>query len=71
VYWREVLEATPSDEEILAQMKKMKDSSPGEDGVRLSYLLLAGPEILAKVFKMVKFFFENEAYKWEEALKVG
>ena len=43
--WRDQLEEISSAEEIVKQMSKMCDSSPGEDGVRLSYLLKGGLEI--------------------------
>ena len=69
--WREILETTPSDEEIRTQMKEMRESAPGEDGVRLIYIQQGGPEILSMVHKMVKFMFENSADKWEPSLKAG
>ena len=69
--WKDILESTPGREEILEQMKKMKDSSPGDDGVRLCYLMKAGPEITNKIIEMVQFMFENGADKWEESLKIG
>ena len=69
--WRERLEQTPSKEEILEQMKMMKDTSPGKDGVRLNYLLQAGQELLEKVVEMVQFMFNNPAELWEESLKIG
>jgi hypothetical protein len=69
--WRERLEEVPSSEEIIEQMKKMKDSAPGKDGVRLSYLLKGGSDILDRVVNMVQFMFLNDAEKWEESLKIG
>ena len=65
------LEETPSREEILEQMGKMKDSAPGKDGVRLSYILKGGPALINEVIKLVQFMFENPAIKWEESLKIG
>ena len=41
--WTELLEQTPSREEII---KEMKESAPVEDGVRLLYLFKGGPEIM-------------------------
>ena len=41
-----MLEDIPSAEEIITQMKRMNDSAPGKDGVRLSYLLKGGPVIM-------------------------
>ena len=49
----------------------MKDSAPGDDGVRLNYLLKAGPEVITKIVEMVQFMFENGSDKWEESLMVG
>ena len=49
----------------------MKDSAPGEDGVRLRYLLRGGPAILDEIVTMVQFMFNNSADKWESSLKVG
>ena len=70
-HWREMLEETPSKEEILKQMSLMRESAPGKDGVRLIYLQEAGPEILDKLATMIQFMFENEAERWEESLKIG
>ena len=47
------------------------DSSPGKDGVRLSYILKGGPEIFNDVASLVKFMFNNSADKWEASLKIG
>ena len=69
--WRDRLEEIPSNEEIIAQMKKMKDSAPGKDGVRISYLLKGGREILNRLIEMVQFMFGSDADKWEESLKIG
>ncbi|MCP3661889.1 MAG: hypothetical protein GY696_05230 [Gammaproteobacteria bacterium] len=43
--WGEMLETTPEREEILTEMKKMRDSAPGEDGVRLIMLMKGGEEV--------------------------
>ena len=67
----EILNATPSREEILKEMKKMKESAPGEDGVRLIYLFKGGPEVIEKVIEIVQFMFEYGAEKWEDSLKSG
>ena len=69
--WAEQLDGIPDREEIMTQMKKMRDSAPGQDGVRLAYLMLAGPEIIDKLVNMVQYMFQNGAEKWEESLKVG
>ena len=67
--WRELYEEAPSREEIIEQVKLMKDSAPGKDGVRLIYLLEAGPELFDMIVELVTFMFENEADKWEDSLK--
>ena len=41
-----MLEDIPSAKEIVTQIKRMKDSAPGQDGVRLSYLLKGRPVIM-------------------------
>ena len=58
-------------EEIYKEMKKVKDSAPGEDGVRMRYITQADPEIQMEVIKMVQFMFTNDPQKWEQFLKVG
>ena len=68
---RDFLETSPTNEEIRIQMKEMRESAPGEDGVRLIYIQKAGPRMQAKVMKMVRFMFENGADNWEESLKSG
>ena len=42
VLWRGVLERLPDKKEVEEEMRKMRDSAPGEDGVRLKYLLRGG-----------------------------
>ena len=37
--WAVKLNSVPDEEEIVGELKKMRDSSPGEDGVRLGFLL--------------------------------
>ena len=70
-FWADILDKVPCGEEIVTQMRKMKDSAPGKDGVRISYLTEAGPEIMNKLVEMIKFMFENTADKWEDSLKIG
>ena len=69
--WRERLEMIPEKEEVLEQMKLMKDSAPGEDGVRLIYLMEAGVEVIDMVVNLVQDMFQNSAEKWEKSLKAG
>ena len=69
--WAERLNRVPDMEEIVDQMKKMRDSSPGEDGVRISYLLKGGQKVLEEVVRIVQFMFQNGAETWEDALRSG
>ena len=39
------LEMVPKSEEIMKEMAKMKDSAPGEDGIRLGFIKKASKEI--------------------------
>jgi hypothetical protein len=66
-----ILEETPGREEILTEMKKMRDSAPGKEDVRLPGLMLGGEELIEKLVELVQFMFNNEAEKWEEELKIG
>ena len=60
-----------SREEVVIAMKEMKDSAPGEDGVRLLYIREACEEVKEAVIGMVQFMFEKRADRWNESLKVG
>ena len=67
----DLLNEMPEEEEIYKEMKRVKDSAPGEDGVRMRYITQADPEIQREVIKMVQFMFMNDPQKWEQSLKVG
>ena len=69
--WRERLGRPPEREEVEKEMRKMKDASPGEDGVRLSYLLKGGERVMAEVVRIVRFMWENGAETWEDSLRSG
>ena len=69
--WRIWLDRIPEEEEIIEQMKLMRDAAPCEDGVCLSYLLNGGRKVLDEVIQMVGFMFENGAEMWEDTLKIG
>ena len=69
--WNDMLEQTPEREEILEEMKKMRDSAPGKDGVRLIMLMKGGEEVISRVVKLVQFMFNNSQDKWEGELKIG
>ena len=61
----------PTSEEIMKEMAKMKDSAPGEDGIRLGFIKKASKEIQEVVVLKVKDMWNTSATLWEEPLKVG
>ena len=61
----------PSEEEIMKAIEETKDSAPGEDGIRISYIKQADQEILRRIIDMVRFMFTHGAKQWDEGLKVG
>ena len=65
------LEMVPTSEEIRKEMAKMRDSAPGEDGIRLGYIKKASKEIQDAVVLNVKNMWNTSANTWEEPLKVG
>ena len=65
------LEMVPTSEEIRKKMAKMKDSAPGEDGIRLGCIKKASKEIQNAVVLKVKNMWNTPANTWEESLKVG
>ena len=69
--WRETLDSIPGREEILTQMKKMRESAPGGDGVRLIYLLRGGALLTDRLVETVQYMFMNGSEEWEEGLKTG
>ncbi|KAI8519281.1 hypothetical protein Bbelb_025380 [Branchiostoma belcheri] len=67
----EILNRAPEREEIEEAMKEMTDSAPGEDGVRLRYILDACEEVQERVIEIVRFMFEKRANEWEASVKSG
>ena len=65
------LNEMPEREEIERAMKEMKDSSPGEDGVRLRYIVEACEEVRMRVIAIVRMMFEKRANEWDESAKSG
>ena len=51
--WAEEVNRVPSNEDIVKQMKLMRDSALGEDGVRLKYLMMGGEKVIDEVVRMV------------------
>ena len=50
-------------EEIEEAMKEMRESAPGEDGIRMCYLKEAYEEVKDALIGMVQFMFEERAHK--------
>ena len=71
VEWEAKMNAVLEFEEMVEEMKLMRESAPGEDGVRLSFLLKGGRATLDRVLKVVQFMFVNGSDKWEDTLKTG
>ena len=69
--WRDLLDEVPTKKEIHKQVLKMKNSAPGDDEVKLCYLLEAGPKIFDEVVNLIQYMFENDSIHWERSLKVG
>ena len=61
----------PDREEIVKAMREMKDSAPGEDGVRLRYIMNACEEMRERVNEIVRRMFERRANEWDERAKSG
>ena len=56
-------------EEIEEDMKEMRESAPGEDGIRMCYLKEACEEVKDALIGMVQFMFEERAHMCYECLK--
>ena len=67
----EKMNEVPGAEEILKEMKNVKDSSPGDDGVRMGYINAACEEVRQSIISLVQTMFTSRANGWEESLKVG
>ena len=69
--WRIRLSTPPDREEVVQQMRAMRDGAPGEDGARIRYILSAGEKTEDAIIEMVQFMWTNGADKWEDSLKRG
>ncbi|MEL7302028.1 MAG: endonuclease/exonuclease/phosphatase family protein, partial [Pseudomonadota bacterium] len=67
----EKMNEIPSVREIVDAMKDMKESAPGEDGVRISFIRYACEELQERVIEMVQKMFVSRANDWSEGLKGG
>ena len=61
----------PTRREIVSAMDEMKESAPGEDGVRLCFIREACEEMKEEVIAMVRKMFVSRAHEWSESLKGG
>ena len=48
-------------------MKKVKDSAPGKDDVRMAYKNCADIGVKQKIVELIQFMFEQRANKWEDS----
>ena len=69
--WNDMLNQRPEEEEIVAEMKNVKDSAPGRDEVRMRYINSADAEIRRLVIETVQHMFTTRAQRWDESLKTG
>ena len=67
----ERLNEMPERDEIERAMKEMRESSPGEDGVRLMYISKACEEVRVRVIEIVRMMFARRANEWDECAKSG
>lgn len=67
----EMMNETPAREEIEEAMKEMRESAPGEDGIRIGFVREACEEVREAVCSMVQRMFEVRADGWDWLLKVG
>ena len=67
----EFMNEVPEAEEIMEAMNEMRESAPGEDGVRLCYLKEADVEVKRRVIELVKGMFVERANKWDRSAQVG
>ena len=65
------LNRIPSEGEIMTAIKEIRESAPGEDGVRISYIKLACDEMKAVIVELVQLMFQKRAHEWSEGLKTG
>ena len=68
---RAEMNETPQEDEIRKALMETKDSAPGKDCVKISYIREAPEEVKREACRMVSYMFENRAHKWEESLKIG
>ena len=67
----ELMNETPEREEIMKAMKEMRESAPGEDGVRVGFIRNACEEVKGRVIDIVKWMFDERADRWDESVRVG
>ena len=68
---REWLGKIPEEEEIVEAVKKMRNSAPGEDGVRIEWFKYGPKKLWEWLIKWVREKWMQEEEGWEEELKIG
>ena len=67
----DLLNELPEAEEILDEMKKVRDSAPGEDEGRIKYINWAYTRIKIKILDIAQHMFNVRANRWEDSMKTG
>ena len=67
----DVMNRTPDENEIIKCIAEVKDSAPGRDGVRISYIREACEELKKDLISLIQRLFITPADTWEDTLKVG
>ena len=67
----DLLNELPEAEEILKEMKSVRDSAPGEDEVRMKYINWADARIKMRIVELVQRMFNVRANRWEDSIKTG
>ena len=67
-YANERLNVVPERDEIERAIKNMRESSLGEDRVRLMYISKACEDVRMRVIEIVRMMFARRANKWESAV---
>ena len=60
-----------SEAEVRKAIKEIRESSPGEEGVRIGYIRHACEEMQGLIIELVQLMFDERADKWSDALKTG
>ena len=67
----DLLNEEPDEEEIIREMKNVKESTLGKYQIRMIYIKESEDVMKNEVAKMVQFMFNNRAHRWEKSLTMG